>query len=180
MLLTLQEAQCDFVANTLKSLYRIFRSAFHTNGQCESRETSLHTNNLISPASLNHARERESPTFLGHAQRVMFLQYQLELEDAHSSRSCVRNDACNMWPAASRNTATAPNLAGWVQPCSRGLWEETKLPVNLYKNPHDDIQPMVMTVTARFPLSSAYRLRTHWRRIGPTYLSGDVRLISFM
>ena len=45
-----------------------FLSAFHTHGQCEFRETSIHTNILISLAPLNHARERESATFLGHAQ----------------------------------------------------------------------------------------------------------------
>ena len=40
-------------------------------------------------------------------------------------------EACIMWPAASRNRTIAPNLCGWVQPCSHGLGEETKLPVNL-------------------------------------------------
>ena len=48
----------------LRGASQDFPFAFHTNGQCESRETSL----LISPALLNCARERESVTFLGYAQ----------------------------------------------------------------------------------------------------------------
>ena len=46
-------------------------AALHTTGQCESRETSLHTNIPISPAPLNYAGERESPISLATQQQQL-------------------------------------------------------------------------------------------------------------
>ena len=133
MLLTLQEAQCNFVANTLKRLHRILCSAFHTNGQCESRETNLHTNILIPRAPLNYARERESPP-ISWRRTVSHVSANINLSSlVRTAREIVfeRTLVINMWPAASRNRTIASIFPGWVQRCFHGLGEETKLPVNL-------------------------------------------------
>ena len=46
-------------------------AALHTTGQCESRETCLHTNIPISRAPLNYAGERKSPISLATQQRQL-------------------------------------------------------------------------------------------------------------
>ena len=46
-------------------------AALHTTGQCESRETSLHTNIPISRAPLNYAGESESPLSLATQQQQL-------------------------------------------------------------------------------------------------------------
>ena len=69
-------------------------AALHTTGECESRETRLHTNIPISRAPLNYAGERESPISLSTQQQhlmacVAVIRVTVHFVDTVAISACI-------------------------------------------------------------------------------------------
>ena len=92
-------------------------AALHTTGQCESRETSLHTNIPISRAPLNYAGERESPISLATQQQqlmacVAVIRVTVHFVDTVAISACIGLTVINVPGHFSPVTTSNQNVDG--------------------------------------------------------------------